>query len=360
MAGLHHEGQFIQSESEMRLSKARVTSYRSIRDTGWFEVEKMKTIMVGSNEAGKTAVLQALQQINAPADIPKFEALRDYPRSSYNDITIGKVDPSHITVVEAYFSLDQEDKDLVPDRYKDCTYYRSTKLDNEKTHTLYGAPGVPTYSVLKKDLQRLCAHLDKQSIKAAEGANAVAMPTEGLSTLTAKWNDDTSIEGENATALALWLEKNYHFVDEKNVDEEARYEKLATSAKIAETRDSILGILGKRLPIFVLFNNYFRVRPLIHLAHLAQRLETKVLDDAQYDYGNQCLLKLLGFSARQLSDLGKAVEPTAGNVAALKAYRDQLDKRTYQLNSASVRLSLLCRVFRGSDRQTCQRHIALG
>ncbi len=82
MAGLHHEGQFIQSESEMRLSKARVTSYRSIRDTGWFEVEKMKTIMVSSNEAGKTAVLQALQQINAPADIPKFEALRDYPRSS--------------------------------------------------------------------------------------------------------------------------------------------------------------------------------------------------------------------------------------------------------------------------------------
>jgi hypothetical protein len=36
----------------MRMSKARVTSYRSIRDTGWFEVEKMKTIMVGSNEAG--------------------------------------------------------------------------------------------------------------------------------------------------------------------------------------------------------------------------------------------------------------------------------------------------------------------
>lgn len=72
MAGLHHEGQFIQSESKMRLSKARVTSYRSIRDTGWFEVEKMKTIMVGSNEAGKTAVLQALQQINAPADVPNL------------------------------------------------------------------------------------------------------------------------------------------------------------------------------------------------------------------------------------------------------------------------------------------------
>lgn len=265
--------------------------------------------------------------------------LRDYPRSSYNDITIGKVDPSQITVVEAYFSLDQEEKDLVPEGYKDCTYYRSTKLDNKKTHTLYGAPEIPIYSVLKKDLQRLCAHLDGQVPIAAEGAIPTAKPSEGLATLTAQWNDDTPIVGENAKALTAWLEKNYHFVDEKNADEEARYDKLATSAKIAETQDSILALLDKRLPIFVLFNNYFRVRPLIHLAHLAQRLETKVLDDAQYDYGNQCLLKLLGFTARQLSDLGKATEPVAGNVAALKAYRDQLDKRTYQLNSASVRLS---------------------
>lgn len=65
----------------MRLQRARVTDYRGIIDTGWFEVEKFKTIMVGPNEAGKTAVLQALQQINPPKDVPKLDALRDYPRS---------------------------------------------------------------------------------------------------------------------------------------------------------------------------------------------------------------------------------------------------------------------------------------
>ncbi len=64
-----------------------------------------------------------------------------------------------------------------------------------------------------------------------------------------------------------------------------------------------------------------------------------MLDDDQYDYGNQCLLKLLGFTARELSELGQAVEPNPSNGDALQAYKDQLDKRSYQLNAASVRLT---------------------
>ena len=109
--------------------------------------------------------------------------------------------------------------------------------------------------------------------------------------------------------------------------------------EVTDTQASVIKILKERCPVFILFNNYFRVRPLIHLEHLAQRLETKVLDDAQYDYGNECLLKLLGFSARELSNLGKAKEPPINNPGAFRTYRDQLDKRTYQLNAASIRLS---------------------
>jgi recombinational DNA repair ATPase RecF len=42
----------------MRLKSARVTKYRSIRDSGWFDVEDGKSILVGPNEAGKTALLR--------------------------------------------------------------------------------------------------------------------------------------------------------------------------------------------------------------------------------------------------------------------------------------------------------------
>ena len=64
----------------MKLTHVRVQNYRCIRDTDWFEVEQAKTILVGPNEAGKTAVLQALQQINPPDGTKEFDPLRDYPR----------------------------------------------------------------------------------------------------------------------------------------------------------------------------------------------------------------------------------------------------------------------------------------
>src|SRR6185369_2416164 len=102
--------------------------------------------------------------------------------------------------------------------------------------------------------------------------------------------------------------------------------------QVSARRDAALVVLEKRVPVFVLFNNYFRVRPLIHLRHLQQRLDQKVLDDTQYDYGNECLLRLLGFTAKELADLGDAPEPGMGDVAALKKYRDQLDERFFQLN----------------------------
>ena len=100
-----------------------------------------------------------------------------------------------------------------------------------------------------------------------------------------------------------------------------------------------MAILSQRVPVFVLFGSYFRVKPLIHLEHLAERLESGLLDDGAYDYGNKCLLQLLGFSARELSDLGKAAEPSRDDAAALLAYRNQLDHRAYQLNTGSAKLS---------------------
>ena len=75
----------------MRLTHVRVQNYRSVRDTGWFDIEQAKTILVGPNEAGKTAVLEALQRINPPDGVRGFVPLPDYPRKLYNaDIQLGR------------------------------------------------------------------------------------------------------------------------------------------------------------------------------------------------------------------------------------------------------------------------------
>ena len=69
----------------MRLTRARVRGYRSVIDSGWFDIECGKTILVGPNEAGKTAILQALQKLNPPDGIELFNPLRDYPRAKYDE-----------------------------------------------------------------------------------------------------------------------------------------------------------------------------------------------------------------------------------------------------------------------------------
>jgi predicted ATP-dependent endonuclease of OLD family len=120
----------------MRLVKARIQNFRSIKDTGVFDIESLKTILVGPNEAGKTVILKALQQINRPDGIDGFDIIRDYPRSLYNDITTGKVKPENVEVVRGYFELEDEDKKLIPEAFHNCRYVIYRKLNNKGIHWL--------------------------------------------------------------------------------------------------------------------------------------------------------------------------------------------------------------------------------
>ena len=66
----------------MRLTRARVTNYRSIDDSGWVSLDNV-TCMVGKNESGKTAFLQALRRINPVSETNGAFDLRDFPRKGY-------------------------------------------------------------------------------------------------------------------------------------------------------------------------------------------------------------------------------------------------------------------------------------
>lgn len=322
----------------MRLTRARVENYRSIIDSGEFNIESLKTIFVGPNESGKTVLLRALQQLNKPEEIDGFDALRDYPRSKYNEITAKKVNAEDITVVTGYFELEDGDKALIPPEYHKCKYKLFRKLNNKAYHTLVDGPQKKKYCDISKKLTRMTCHMDKQYAKAPE-EDAGTKPSLALKEITSEWYDNTLISNDNANLLANWLNNNLEFVDEASETEEKRHDELLSDMKFNEGHDKVLSTLDKRTPVFIMFNNYFNVKPSIHLEHLAERVDGNLLDDKYYDYGNLCLLKLLGFTPRELATLGSTPSPNINDTAALKFYRDKLDSRTYQLNSASVRLT---------------------
>ena len=323
----------------MRLTQGRVQNYRCVRDTGWFDVEQAKTILVGPNEAGKTAVFEALQRINSPDAVRGFDPLRDYPRKLYNaDIQSGRLDPNSIPVASARFDLEADDLAELPDGFGATGYICTRYLNNRFAHTLEGGPEVVVFSEeIRKDLKRLATHVGSRAAEGQED-DEPGLGAE-LEDVIAGWRVGTTrINGDRADDLRNWLESATEFVDEDDATQDQRHTRLLEYTRISEERDAVLAELKSRLPMLVYFNNYFRVRPNLHLRRLADRVEQDLLDDDRYDYGNLCLLKLLGFTARELADLGDAPDP-GDDPEAFESYRSQLDERSIKLNAASVRLT---------------------
>jgi AAA domain, putative AbiEii toxin, Type IV TA system len=66
----------------MLLTSALIRKFKSIDDSGIVRFEPDVTCLVGRNESGKTAFLEALARANPVADDPRrFDELRDYPRA---------------------------------------------------------------------------------------------------------------------------------------------------------------------------------------------------------------------------------------------------------------------------------------
>lgn len=324
----------------MRLSKARVCGYRSVVDSGYFDVENGKTILVGPNEAGKTAILQALYKLNPPEGTELFNPLRDYPRAKYDeDIEKGGIDPAKFTVVEGHFTLDDSDKDSLPEAYHDITYVRGRYLDNKTWHRIDGGPEKLLYSALDKDLQKISLHFQATCAVQGKAENIVSTIQTELDKIIDGLKKTDYISSEKATALQEWLKKNLPYLEDENATENKRYEKLSELLEQPDAYSAVLASCEKSLPVFILFSNYFRIKPVLHLRKLAERIDNKTLDDDQYDYGNICLLKFLGFTAKELADAGDVSKFDLARPGQYDKFKEQLDTRDYRLNAATIRLT---------------------
>ena len=326
----------------MRLARARVQNYRSIKDTGWFEVEPGKTILVGANEAGKTALMRALEHLRPGPLVKPLVPLRDFPRSELQQIQRGTVDPKEVVVVEAEYELDVADRAAVSEispHFESCEYWCSRTLDNQSHHNLRNEPERPTVGRYKDEFRRLAAHADQRVAVPAKGA-APPKPSESLNAILGGVSDRSFVSVAQATDLEEWLDATAVHVDGTDEAESQRLAALRDLVALVIAREEVLELLSDRQPTMVYYSTYTRVKPSIHLRHFADTLEAGAIDPADsYNFGNSCLLQLLGFSARELSDLGNVPEPGANDAEGLQRLKDQLDDRSYRLNAASIELT---------------------
>lgn len=87
----------------MKLTKYRVTNFRSVKNSGWIDCDDVTTL-VGVNESGKSNLLLALWKLN-PAREGKIDILHDMPVSELSTLR-DKAD--EVLFVSAEFEIDEQ------------------------------------------------------------------------------------------------------------------------------------------------------------------------------------------------------------------------------------------------------------
>lgn len=98
----------------MKLTKVRVQNYRSVEDSGEFEIGDL-TCLVGKNEAGKTALLSAMRGLK-PSQPFEFDEAIDYPRR-FSTRFDERHEDGTAEVIRTWWRLEAADKAAVEKRF---------------------------------------------------------------------------------------------------------------------------------------------------------------------------------------------------------------------------------------------------
>ncbi len=146
----------------MKLTKVRIQNYRSVEDSEEFEIGDL-TCLVGKNEAGKTALLNAMRGLK-PSQPFEFDEPIDYPRRFST-----RFDSRHpngsAEVIRAWWRLEESDKAVVEKRFgagvlKSDTFQSHFGFRYDDDHRIWELP-VDSAKVLKN-------MLGKHSLSATE------------------------------------------------------------------------------------------------------------------------------------------------------------------------------------------------
>ncbi len=269
----------------MKLVKAQVTEYKSVWNSGEFEIGDI-TCLVGKNEAGKTAILEALYKVNPIiAGDFGFDVTDDYPRAYVSDYEEEVADGSRspAKVIEAYFELEDKDRESAervfgPEVFQsnelvELIYYPSTDDEShseKKFRLTINSEAAYSYLIEEADLPTALEHSLKDKIKSEKNI------VEALS------------EAEQTEEV-----KRLHDIFSKI---------LASNIRVYINNQFI----SKRVPKFLYFDEYYQMEGRENIESLRQRLEGNELRPS--DYPMLGLIGLSGIDLNALTDLNRTQE----------------------------------------------------
>lgn len=269
----------------MRLTKVRISDFKSIRDSNVFEIGDV-TCLVGKNEAGKTALLEALYRLNPIVpEHAQYNVTEDYPRADVEEYQIAVEQKKRLQSypVTAVFTLDASEMAPAEDefgkgvfssheitlqrQYGSADLYVTVPVDesvavqtlaeNADLHpsVLANAKTQSSLKTLLEFLQQAASEQEAKQTEAKAKANAIAEPQAKAKAL------------DQANKLA-----------ESEAAKQTRT-KLAAVTKVGLGLYIYRQYLKSGFPKFLYFDEYYQMEGQVNIQRLKQRqAENKLLD----------------------------------------------------------------------------------
>ena len=258
----------------MKLTTVRVSNFQSVRDSTEFDIGDV-TCLVGKNEAGKTALLQAMYRLRPIIDTDDgYSVTDDYPRRDVADYEhdIEEWKRDHAVVANLTYELDDADAAAIAEVF-------GPKALASRTLTIskaYEQNDITHYILINHEaaLQHILSGYSVPN-EIREALNSCSTPDEAKE-VVADLEQTEAIQG-----ITTWLD--------------------AIAATGSVSLYIYNKILGARVPKFMYFDEYYQMRGCDNIDALKQRVANKTLEKSDHP--------MLGLICKARLDLNSLLKP---------------------------------------------------
>jgi predicted ATP-dependent endonuclease of OLD family len=277
----------------MKLVSVKIENFKCIEDSDEFSIVPI-TCLVGKNESGKTAILQALHKLNPDTpELKNFDALQEYPRRRYSDYKQRQTqNPDNVLTTQ--WDLENSDIDAI------SSIIGKGSLKAPRITIKKGYDNLLKWSIDINESKVVKYFLTSSGINLTEFSELVASETIEilLEQINIAQNEANKRMEEDAENQDIETQSKIKILDTLKSSLNSTF-----NPKSPTPTQLVIDILSQRLPKLLYFADYQRMPGQVSIDALNEKLNNNTLN--QGDRIFLALLDLAGSSTTEIVKMGK-------------------------------------------------------